>query len=183
MKKTLLHCIGRILFNLRRLNNYFIRKYEVSLFKNFGNGSFISSGCIFTFRNVSIGNNTYIGKNCVIQSEHGEIIIGNNVMFGAGVHIHGGNHEYNHVGMLMRNVTKAHGQDGRVIIKDDVWVGSNAMILKGVKIGSGAVIGAGAIVTKDVEPYTIVAGNPARKIKVRFSEGDLKEHKRLLSLE
>ena len=183
MKKLLFHSIGYLLFNLRRLNNLFIRKYEVTLFKKFGKGSFISTGCTFTFRNVSIGNNTYIGKNCVIQSEHGEIIIGNNVMFGAGVHIHGGNHEYNHVGMLMRDVKKNPGSDGRVVIEDDVWVGSNAMILRGVRVGGGAVVGAGAIVTKDVKPYTIVVGNPARMIKERFTEKELKEHKRLLSLE
>lgn len=182
MKKVFLHCIGQFLYNLRRLNSYFIRKYEVSLFKSFGKGSFISTGCTFTFKNTSIGSNTYIGKNCVIQSEHGEIIIGNNVMFGAGVHIHGGNHEYNHVGVLMRNVSKTPDSDGRVVIEDDVWIGSNAIILKGVVVGRGSVIGAGSIVTKDVEPYTIVVGNPAHKIKERFTEEELKEHKRLLSL-
>nr|WP_246566018.1 CatB-related O-acetyltransferase [Tissierella simiarum] len=56
------------------------------------------------------------------------------------------------------------------IIGNDVWIGSNAVILRGVKVGNGAVIGAGAIVTKDVEPYSIVVGNPARVIKKRFSE-------------
>lgn len=57
----------------------------------------------------------------------------------------------------------------KVIIGNDVWIGHNAIIMPGVKIGNGAVIGAGAIVTKDVEPYSVVVGNPAHKIKQRFS--------------
>ena len=59
---------------------------------------------------------------------------------------------------------------GDVIIGNDVWIGCRAIILSGVKIGDGAVIGAGAVVTKDVEPYAIVAGNPARLIGKRFDE-------------
>ncbi len=57
-----------------------------------------------------------------------------------------------------------------VIIEDDVWIGTNAIILPGVTIGQGAVIGAGAVVTKDVSPYAIVAGVPARLIRYRFNE-------------
>lgn len=52
-----------------------------------------------------------------------------------------------------------------IIVEDDVWIGAGAIILNGVTIGKGAVIGAGSVVTKDIEPYTIVVGNPARKIK------------------
>ena len=56
------------------------------------------------------------------------------------------------------------------IIGNDVWIGNRALILQGVTIGDGAVVGAGSVVTKDVEPYTIVAGNPARVIRKRFDE-------------
>ncbi len=56
-----------------------------------------------------------------------------------------------------------------VVIGNDVWIGHNASIMPGVRIGNGAVVGTGAIVTKDVEPYAIVVGNPARTIKMRFS--------------
>lgn len=57
-----------------------------------------------------------------------------------------------------------------IIIKDDVWIGHKAFILPGVTIGQGAIVGACATVTKDVPPYAIVAGNPARIVKYRFSE-------------
>ena len=57
-----------------------------------------------------------------------------------------------------------------IIVGNDVWIGHNAIIMPGLKIGNGAVIGAGAVVTKDVEPYTIVAGVPAKKINKRFDD-------------
>ncbi|WP_212637632.1 CatB-related O-acetyltransferase [Desulfocicer vacuolatum] len=62
---------------------------------------------------------------------------------------------------------------GNVIIGHDVWIGSGAVILSGVHIANGAVIGASAVVTKDVEPYTIVAGNPAQFVKTRFKKNDI----------
>lgn len=63
---------------------------------------------------------------------------------------------------------------GDVIIGNDVWIGMNSIILSGVHIGNGAVIGAGAVVTKDVEPYSIVGGNPAKIIKRRFDDATIK---------
>ena len=58
---------------------------------------------------------------------------------------------------------------GKIILADDVWIGSNALILSGVHIGQGAIVAAGAVVVKDVPPYAIVGGNPAKVIKYRFS--------------
>ena len=59
---------------------------------------------------------------------------------------------------------------GPITIGHDVWIGQNAIILSGITIGSGAVIGAGSVVTKDIQPYDIVVGNPAKKIRRRFSD-------------
>ncbi|MDP9677296.1 acetyltransferase-like isoleucine patch superfamily enzyme [Paenibacillus jamilae] len=64
---------------------------------------------------------------------------------------------------------------GNVTIGDDVWIGNNVMILSGVTIGVGAVIGAGSIVTKDVPPYSIVGGNPARIIRYRFKPEEIEQ--------
>lgn len=66
------------------------------------------------------------------------------------------------------NRSRAHA--GNVVIGNDVWIGTGAIIMAGVKIGDGAVIAAGSVVTKDVEPYSIVGGIPAKKIKMRFNE-------------
>lgn len=62
------------------------------------------------------------------------------------------------------------GSKGDIVIKDDVWIGQNAIICSGVTVGQGAVVAAGAVVTKDVEPYAIVGGNPAKFIKYRLDE-------------
>lgn len=64
---------------------------------------------------------------------------------------------------------------GDIIVKDDVWIGRNALIMSGVNIGQGAVIAAGAVVTKDVPPYAIVGGVPAKVIRYRFEEEIINE--------
>ena len=62
-----------------------------------------------------------------------------------------------------------------IIIEDNVWIGANCVILKGVKIGEGAIIGAGSIVTKDIKPYSINVGNPCKMIKFRLDKEKLVE--------
>lgn len=73
-------------------------------------------------------------------------------------------------GLDVKNITSAWDNKGDIIIGNDVWIGFEAVILSGVTIGDGAIIGARAVVTKDVPPYTIVGGVPARPIRKRFSE-------------
>jgi acetyltransferase-like isoleucine patch superfamily enzyme len=68
------------------------------------------------------------------------------------------------------NIKNLNVSKGDLIIKNDVWIGAFATILNGVKIGNGSIIGTGAVITKDVSPYSVVAGNPQREIKKRFSE-------------
>jgi acetyltransferase-like isoleucine patch superfamily enzyme len=84
--------------------------------------------------------------------------------------LHGGNHRTDLVGMLHVDYAGGTSSRGPVVIGNDVWVGYDALILSGVQIGDGAVVGARAVVTRSVEPYEIVAGNPARHIKFRFDE-------------
>ena len=82
-------------------------------------------------------------------------------------------------GLDIANVTDAWDNKGDIVIGNDVWIGYDAVILSGVTIGDGAVIGTRAVVTKDVPPYTIVGGVPARQIRRRFDEETVK---RLLEL-
>lgn len=77
---------------------------------------------------------------------------------------------YEEWGLDRRNVTASWDNKGDIVIGNDVWIGYEAAILAGVTIGSGAIIGSRAVVTKDVPPYTIVGGVPARPIRKRFSE-------------
>jgi acetyltransferase-like isoleucine patch superfamily enzyme len=117
------------------------------------------------------------------QGENGTLKIGSFCSFAVGVTILlGGEHSINWVstypfGLLYSNrvENKASNKKADVTVGNDVWIGTNAFILSGVEIGDGAVVGACSVVTKDVEPYSIVAGNPARLIRKRFDEETIKQ--------
>lgn len=70
--------------------------------------------------------------------------------------------------------------DADVRIEKGAWIGCNVTILKGVTIGTGAVVGAGSLVTNSIPPYAVAVGTPAKVIKYRFTEGEIEEHERLL---
>lgn len=116
-------------------------------------------------------NNIYLGENvritmdcCIWAGEKSKIIFGDNVLVGPGVKIMSTNHG------TVKNGTPMVFQDRveeDIRIESDVWIGSNSVILKGVTIGEGAIVAAGSIVTKDVLPYSIVGGCPAKFIKNR----------------
>ena len=106
-----------------------------------------------------------------------QLYIGNFVCFGAeSVIMMGGNqlHRTEWISVFPFD-TRSFVPAGDTIISDGCWIGSRAMIMQGVKLGEGAVIATGAEVTKDVPPYAIVGGNPARIIKYRFTESVIKE--------
>ena len=168
--------LGKFFYQWERFKNKCLMSYTISQFNQSGGGIYISPRCVFTPSTISLGSNVYFGGGCVIQSMHGKITIGNHVMFGPGVHIHGGNHITNKVGVYMDQVKKEPGSDPEITIEDDVGIGANAIILSGVHVGQGAVIGAGSIVTNDVPPYEIWVGNPAKRIKNSFSQEEYQEH-------
>ena len=112
--------------------------------------------------------------------------IGNFVSIAEGtIFILGGNHEYKTFSTYPFAQRLGHCKEssqtkGPIIIKDDVWIGVNALILSGVTIGQGAIVAAGTVVTKNVDPYSIVGGNPAKLIKYRFDDMVIKK---LLSID
>lgn len=113
---------------------------------------------------LSIGDNSGVGVNCELN---GEIEIGNDVLMGPEVVIYTQNHEFMNKDLTI--FEQEFRAPEKVVIGDDVWIGRRVIILPGVKVGKGAVIGAGAVVAKDVPEYSIVAGNPAKVIKTRES--------------
>jgi len=133
-------------------NNFTINRYS-SIFVGINGGK------------LSIGDNCYIGSFCIISSHRGSIEIGNDVMLANGVFLEPANHKYSDLTKPMR----LQGHDvGKIIIEDDVWIGNNCVVLKNVRIGKGSIIGAGSVVTKNVEPYSIMGGVPAKLIKKRI---------------
>lgn len=137
----------------------------------------------YSYGSISVGNDVYIGPGACFLSGESYIDIGNKVMFGPNVTIITGDHNISCIGKYMFDVKeKLPEHDLPVIIKDDVWVGTNAVILKGVTINSGSVVAAGALVIKDVPSFAIVGGVPARVLKNRFSESEIYLHLERLSM-
>ncbi len=105
--------------------------------------------------------------------------MGNYVMLGPQVLIVGKDHNYDVVGTPM--IFAGRPEHPKTMIGDDVWIASRATIIAGIRIGSGAIVAAGAVVTRDVEEYAIVAGVPARTIGYRFTPEQCQEHGHMLS--
>ena len=134
--------------------------------------------------NMQVGNQVYFGEDNLFMCTNAPIVIGSQVMFGPGVTMISGDHRIDMIGKYMVEVgesDKLPENDQPIILVGDNWVGANATILKGVTIGEGAVVAAGALVSRDVPPYAIVGGVPAKVIKMRFNEKELAEHKSKLS--
>lgn len=124
----------------------------------------IEHGAQFGF-DTSIGDNSGIGINAILSPG---ITIGNDVMMGPYCMMFTSNHAIGDLATPMRK--QGHAERKPIVIGNDIWIGARVTILPGVHVGDGSVIGAGAVVTKDVEPYSIVAGNPAKKIGSRLTE-------------
>ena len=111
---------------------------------------------------LKTGDNVHFNPGTVI---YGNVIINSDVMIAPNVMIAGGNHGYERTDIPM--YFQKYTTKGPIYIDNDVWIGANSVILDGVKIGKGAIVAAGSVVTKNVTPYSIVAGNPAVVIKDR----------------
>jgi maltose O-acetyltransferase len=146
------------------------------LFKKTGRNINIETGAFFgTGETISIGDNSGIGKNAYISNigGGGELSIGDNVMMGPEVVILTKEHNYQDISIPMNLQGSI---SSKVIIEDDVWIGIRAIILPGVTVGRGSIVGAGAVVTKDIPPYSIVGGVPARIIKSRLASNQEDPH-------
>ncbi|SDJ05349.1 Acetyltransferase (isoleucine patch superfamily) [Salipiger marinus] len=126
---------------------------------------------------LRMGPYGYIGPRSVVPSG---VVMGKYVMIGPEFMITGDDHRFDEPGVAVIFSGRPKPKD--CVLEDDVWVGARVTILKGVRVGRGAVIAAGAVVTKDVPPYMIVGGVPARSIRPRFNEAAQAQHDTYLAL-
>jgi acetyltransferase-like isoleucine patch superfamily enzyme len=153
------------------------------LFAEYGRNFRFDPAGNYSFAKIYVGNNVHLGVRPTLSATHSSIRIGNNVIFGPEVTIHGGNHRCDLIGRFISDVKeceKLPENDLDVVIDDDVWIGTKAIILHGVTVGRGVIVAAGAVVTKNVPPYNIVGGVPARTIKLRWGINAILEHEKML---
>ena len=165
MTRTL---VNRVLFHVR--NGAIVRSSQVGLRCNIGQGSTVCHGAVI--------NGSHLGRICyvnryaaVYQSTIGDFCsIGPQAQIGPREHLTDEMTSCNelYTGVLVDRL--AARNDSRTILGADVWVGAQALILRGTQVGVGAIIGGSALVTNDVPPYAVVVGSPARVVRLRFSE-------------
>lgn len=164
-KNEFRRCIKKIFFYIRNLLRWptdIIYHNKINLTCNLASGS--------SFKYCKIGKYNYIARRNSLYN----VDVGNYCCFGPDIHIGGMQHSYWWYSMspLLSDECKL---PKRTIIGNDVWIGAQAIIKQGVIIGDGAVIGANSFVNKNVEPYSVVVGSPAKHIKYRFGEKTKKE--------
>jgi acetyltransferase-like isoleucine patch superfamily enzyme len=145
-------------------------------------GNYITIGRYNEINNCSVGDFTYTSSNCTINNAKiGKLCsIGSDVKIGLGIHpsrdfvsthpIFYSTRKQSQISFVKQSLFK---ETQHVIIGNDVWIGANSIVLDGVEIGNGAIISAGAVVNKNVPPYSIYGGVPAKLIKYRFDEGEI----------
>jgi acetyltransferase-like isoleucine patch superfamily enzyme len=144
-----------------------------------GEGTSLMHGTIFhvfNYRNlphagITVGKHCFFGEYTCIRGQGG-VHIGDGVYTGTQVQIAAVNHVYSDPDQFIKDQgITAEG----ITIEDDVWLGSNAVVIDGVTIGKGSVVGAGAVVTKDLPPYSIAVGVPAKVVKDRHDASAIKQ--------
>ena len=129
--------------------------------------------------NLSIGDGTSIPKGATFYCTKAPLTIGKKVIFGPKPTIITGDHRIDIQGKYIIDITddeKLPENDQPVTIEDGCWIGANVTILKGVTLGHDSVVAAGSVVTKSCEPYSIIGGVPAKLIRRRFTDEEMKEN-------
>ena len=142
--------------------------------KKFGkNLALARDGIIAHPEELEIGENVFIAKGFVISAF--EMKIGSNIMIGPYLVAECDDHIYNVPGKKMYEIRKQRNR-APITVEDDVWMGANVTILKGVVVREGSIVGAGSVLTKSTVPYSISLGLPAKPFRTRFTEEELKSH-------
>ena len=120
------------------------------------------------------GKRIFIGRGARVSASEG-FWVGDDAKIGPELVVMGGDHNFSVVGRPLGQVQSG-GVNLPVRIEAGAWLGARVTLLKGVTVGEGSVVGAGSIVTRDVPPYTVCAGNPCRPLRPRFTASQLEEH-------
>lgn len=151
---------------------FFIRRYGL---KGVAPTFIATSGCRIA-KDLVAGEYSFVGRGSQIYPR---VSIGRYTMLANNVSILGGDHFYKKAGTPI--IFSGRDELRRTVIGDDVWVGAHTIIMTGVHIGNGAIVAAGSVVTKDIPPYSIYGGVPARLIKMRFTDqGEIDRHEAML---
>lgn len=172
-------------FLQRVYNKIYVPIYKKKMIRCGERVFFSPCNSVITYQSMDVGNNVYIGYHADFVASRSKIIIGDHVVFGPHVSIRGGDHRFDIPGRYIDSIgddEKLPQNDADVIFEGDNWIGMNAVILKGVTIGFGSIIAAGAVVSNSVPPFAVVGGVPAKVIRYRFNENDIKKHIDLLNL-
>ncbi len=160
-----------------------------------GTDVWVGGKCVFQ-GNVEVGSHVVISHGAEFVSTRATVHLHDYVLLGPYVTIYTGDHATDLPGKHIVEITDrdkdealrlrrerggdSGGYDADVTIEAGCWIGTHAVILKGVTIGRGSVVGAGAVVTKDVPPYTVYVGVPRQRTFPRFTEAEIREHERIL---
>ncbi len=125
--------------------------------------------------NISLGDAVFIGPRAFISVVNANLSIGDDTVIGPEFCVMGGDHRFDLPGTLYRD-TATTGVNEPIAIGCNVWIGARVTVLKGVRIGDGAIIGAGSVVTRDVPSQAIASGSPARVLRPRFEGPDRERH-------
>lgn len=167
-----------IALNILELPFTLRHKLQKTMFAECGSHVSVGKYCDFIPSHIHCGSHIHIGPHASFIASLAHIYIGDYVMFGPNVTIRGGDHRIDLINKRIMEVGggKLPENDQDVHIEDGVWVGCNVTILKGVSIHREAVVAAGAVVTKDVPPYAVVGGNPAKILKFRGTVNEILLH-------
>lgn len=170
MRDGILIALGFVVEKLGKLFLVARGKYLTHLLHRYGSQGRITGGGyvkIVRPENIYIGRGSYINGGMIRASKNARIMIGDNCMISYGVHLRTDSHQHSNPSIPM---CEQGSIEKNIVIGDDVWIGYGAQIMAGCSVGKGSIVGAGAVVTKDVPPYTVVGGVPARVIRSRLKE-------------
>ena len=166
----MIRLVKKVLFRIFR-----IITFRRGIYCRLGKSNHFCKG-VFLHERTTVGSYNYFGDNTMTLNAE----IGNYCSIASNVKIGQGNHDLKcvststHIYEPLNLIYKTAKPPQKTVIESDVWIAANACIVQGVRIGTGAVIGAGSVVTKDVPPYAIIAGVPAKIIRYRFDEDSIK---------